>query len=263
MNNSIEAYKNITSHIFVELGFGNAVDVSKKLYTGSISKVEPEYLRDPDEYEFYVMEVGHTLAHLLNLCEQLIHSALFLTSFSQTKRMKNAGITRASQLQYNVENYIIRSQSLHDRVLKLVNAVFHLGLRPQDCRHRTITKNTHVRITDIPSNLKKIRKLVDQYRQDRNIVIHHESYQEDDLRKLEMFYLVQSLENDQKPTDYEIPPYVTRNLSKKIVDQKTEEYDHFNVTAFTELELLFNKLKPKYNDMLIDLNRKCGHANNH
>ena len=260
MEESINIYENIVSHGFVEHGFGNAIDISKNLYTGSIVEAEPEYLRDPNEYEFYIMEVGHTLAHLLSLCEQLIHSGLFLTSFTPTNRMKEAGITRASHLQFNVENYIIRTQSFLDRVLKVVNAVFHLGLHPRNCRYSTITKNANVKITEIPPNLKKIRKIVDKYKQERNIVIHHESYQEDDLRKLEMFYLAQKTVNGPKHIDPDIFPYAIRNLSRKIVDQKTKEFDQFNVAVYKELELSFNLLQPKYDDILIALRRKCGYA---
>ncbi len=121
MNQSQLRLENIANHDFVKTSFSNAVEITEKLQTGSIAKVEVEYVRELDEYEFYIIEVGHKLAHLLNLCEQLVHAVLFLSAFTPTKRMKEVGITRANHVQYNVENYLIRTQSFHDRVLKLTS----------------------------------------------------------------------------------------------------------------------------------------------
>jgi len=154
--------------------------------------------------------------------------------------MREAGITRAGHLQYNIENYLIRTQSLHDRVLKLVNVVFHLGLHPRDCRHDTISENIHVEITDVPVKLKSIRKLLERYKKERNIVIHHESYNEDDLRKLEMFYLVQENEDQSDPGDQELFQYASRDLTRKTVIQKTDEFDQFNESLFFSIISIVN-----------------------
>ena len=259
MGQSQVRYENLEDHPFVKASFSKAVEIAQKLQTGSITAVEAEYIREPDEYEFYVIQVGHTLAHLLHLCEQLVHAVLFLSSFTPTKRMREAGITRAGHLQYNIENYLIRTQSVHDRVLKLVNAVFHLGLRPQDCRHDTIAKNLHVKSTGVPVRLQAMRKLLGKYRQDRNIIIHHETYQEDDLRELEMYYLAQKLDGDLEGGIQGRFLYVARSLTREFVNQKMHEFDKFNGEIFRHLELLFDDLKPKYEAMTVSLRQKCGH----
>lgn len=260
MNQSQIAFQKLVSHQFTRLGLHQGVAIAQKLQTTSITKAEVEFVREPDEYEFYLIEVGHTLAHLLGLCEQLIHATLFLSAFTPTKRMKKAGINRASHLQYNIENYLIRTQSLHDRVLKLVNAVFHLGLDSRDCRHDTIAKNLHVKVTNVPINLRSIGNLLEKYRQERNIIVHHESYLEDELRKLEMYYLVQKDGINSDVINQDIFPFITRNLTRKIVEQKTEEFDQFNEAVFKQLELLFDELKPKYEKLLTSLSLKCGHS---
>jgi len=255
MIHSSIGYKKLVEHGFVKRSFSDAVKIAQKLQTGSLTTVEVEYVREPDEYEFYVIQVGHTLAHLLGLCEQLVHAVAFLSSFAPTKKMKSVGITRASHLQYNIENYLIRTQSFHDRVLKLVNAVFHLGLRPQDCRHDTITKNLHVKVTSVPATLQSIRKLIGRYRQERNTIIHHEGYQEDALRKLEMYYLAR----DRDSSIQERFLYVARNLTREFVNQKMEEFDSFNEEIFRQLELLFDELQPQYETRMTSLMRKCGY----
>lgn len=251
------AFQKLVSHEFTKHGLNQGVAVVQKLQTGSFANAQVEYVRDPDEYEFYLIEVGQTLSQLLSLCDQLTQTTVFLSAFSPTKRMKEVGITRASQIQYNIENFLIRTQSLHDRVLKLVNAVFHLGLDLRDCRHDTIVKNLHVKVTVVPTNLQRIRKLLGKYQQERNMVVHHAGYVENDLRKLQLFHLVQNHSDD---IEQEMFLNSTRYLTRKIVTQKIEEFSHYNEAVFLELALLFDELISKYNQMVSALSLKCGHS---
>ena len=86
----------------------------------SLSGIGPDYIRDPDEYEFFLICVAHRTAEVLNCCQQLAHIPIYLTSYSETRKMVRAGITRHSAIVYRIENYVLRTQSLLDRVLKLV-----------------------------------------------------------------------------------------------------------------------------------------------
>lgn len=254
MNQTQFAYKKLVAHEFTQLALHQAVDIVKQLQTGDITKVEAKFVRQPDEYEFYLLETGRMLTQLLGLCEQLIHTALFLSAFSPTKKMKEAGITRASHVKYNIENFLIRTQSLHDRLLKLVNAVFHLGLSARDCKHDVVVKNLHVKVTEVPNRLHSLRKLFGRYQQDRNMIIHHESYSADDLRKLELYFLVQDKEDN---SNDEVFLYATKSLTRKIVDQKIEEFDKFSEIVLQQIELLLDELKPIYENTADSLRLKC------
>ncbi|GAB4416852.1 MAG: hypothetical protein Kow002_02970 [Anaerolineales bacterium] len=251
-------FNKITSHNFVKVGFDNAVKISQELQTDDISKVTADYIRAPNELEFYIINVGRTLAHLLSMCEQLVHAVLFLSAFSPTKRMKEARITRSTHLQYNIENYLIRTQSVHDRTLKLVNSVFHLGLQPRDCRHDTIAKNLHVKPTRIPGSLKNIRKLLLQYQQERNSVVHHEGYQDDKLRSLEMFYIAKEIEEGKGESSLDDFQYMGRRLTKEVVTQKMDEFDKFNGELFSQLIILFDNLEKEFHQRMILLKEKAG-----
>ncbi len=80
------------------------------------------------------------------------------------------------------------------------------------------------------------------------------------MRKLEMYYLVQKDGINSDVINQDIFPFITRNLTRKIVEQKTEEFDQFNEAVFKQLELLFDELKPKYEKLLTSLSLKCGHS---
>ncbi len=258
MNQSQIAFEKLISHQLTKAGFENGVEVTSKLQVGSITLVEAEFSREPDEYEFYVIEVGHTLAHLLSGCEQMMQAVLFLSAFSPTEKMKTYGITRSSHLQYNIENYLIRTQSIYDRILKLVNAIFHLGIDPRNCRHNTISRNLHVKVTDVPAKLKNLNKLLGKYRQDRNVIIHHESYQEDELRKIEMYHLLLSKQDEDELPDYELLQIVTKNLTREFVKRKIEEFEQFNEAVFLEMASLFDSLESRYQKLQKSLFKKCG-----
>ncbi len=260
MENIETIFESLTSHPLVKTAFQNGVEITRSLELSRPAEVEVKYSRDPDEYEYYVITVGHTLAHLLGSSEQMMYAVHFLSTFSSTKKIKESRINRSNFIQYNIENYLIRTQSLNDRVLKLTNAVFHLGIDQRNCKFDTISKNLHVRASKIPARLKKLSEILGKYRQERNVVIHHESFQENDLRELELLYLVMEKSPDNDIQDMKSFAYHAKNLARDYVKQKKTEFDGFNRIAFNELFELFNSLEPKYIQMEKTLSIKCGHS---
>ena len=95
----------------------------------------------PDEDEFYVMKVGFATAHMLTWCQQLDDAIELLTNFDYSKRINT---NRSAHFTYNLENYLIRINSVFDRVLQLVNAVFHIGTNDEHVRYDAIINNVHV-----------------------------------------------------------------------------------------------------------------------
>ncbi len=260
MDNTDTIFEQLTSHPFVKIAFKNGIEVAQALETNHAYEVDVKYSRDPNEYEYYVVEVGHTLAHFLSICEQMIYAVHFLSVFSPTQKMKEKGINRSNHIQYNVENYLIRTQSLSDRILKLTNAVFHLGIDQRNCKFDTISKNLHVKMTKIPGRLKKLSKTLEKYRQDRNTIIHHESYLENDLHELEMLHLVKSKSKEYEVQNIEGLTNLTNRLTRTYVKQKSDEFNKFNEEVFKEVLVLFNDLQKKYEQIENELRLKCGHA---
>ena len=117
-------------------------------------RLRKEERRLPDEHEYFVLRVGNTLSQLFSCCEQLEHGLHFIANYRETEVMRKAGITRAKHLTYNVENYLIRSQVLYDRALRLTDAVFHLTNGEAQCTHATIVNNVKVAHTGVPKALR-------------------------------------------------------------------------------------------------------------
>jgi hypothetical protein len=92
------------------------------------------------EYQYYIHKVGFYLVNTISWCKQLDLAVELLSNFDYSKKE----VSRADHLIYNIENYLIRIKSVHDRVLQLVNAVFHLCLNEAKVSHGLIVSNYKV-----------------------------------------------------------------------------------------------------------------------
>ena len=201
-----------------------------------------------NEYEFYVLRVGYALAHLVTWIEQLEHAVFYLSDYPYSKAAKSYGITSASHLQYNVENYLIRLNSIYDRSLQLTNCVFHLCVEESNISHALIVSNLHVARTKVPLKLKSLRKSLDQYAQYRHKILHQSSYQDSTLRRLELFYMYdkEAWETAGKKSKFANLAHVRSQLLKKTVASLKMDYSQINDSLGDAIADLFVPLEREY-----------------
>jgi Cthe_2314-like HEPN len=148
-------------HPFVHDVLEKVAAVDKLLGNRSRATATHDYAREPDEHEFFLIRVAISMAEVLNCWHQLDQIPILLANHCQTATMDKAGINRHSQIVYHVENYLIRTQSLLDRILKLIDAVFHLLNDPRNCRYEVVIKNVKVQVSEIPESIKSFKKLLE------------------------------------------------------------------------------------------------------
>lgn len=244
-------------HKFVARIFEEATEVEKSIIIpGKILK--PKYKREMNEYEFYVTRVGNRIAHLLNITKQLAEIPLYLTSFNPSTRMKNAGLNRHSYLLYHIENFIIRTSSLFDRALKLIDAVFHLQNDDRECKTNTILKNTHVARTDIPKQMKDLQNLIKKFTSERNKIIHHENYHDSFLQLLEVYTIV--LESETSEENKQVHQEKIKILINDIISEHYWEFDIFGEMSYKILNYLFISLEKEYYRQKSRLLTICGYG---
>ena len=243
-------------HPLVTLAFNDAKGIVD-LLTDSSPNIDAPYKRLPDEYEFYVLRVGSSLASLLHLCQQLDHTLYYMSNCRITQSMKKAGIDRPDHLLYNIENYLIRTQMLYDRILQLVNAVVHLCNSRENCTDKVISENVKVKETDLPRLLKSMKKRLVPYKNVRNKIIHQESYNDDNLQRLSFISRSLLSSSDLVRTNpelaNEVPEFVnirTRNVARA----KKSEYARFNTKLFEELLTFLNEVHLVYKQQKRRLN---------
>jgi hypothetical protein len=178
------------------------------------------------------------------MCQQLEHSVLYFSSFSPTAEMTKAGISKQSYLLYCIENYIVRTHSMYDRLLRHIDRVFEIFNPSHLISHELIISNLHVKHSSLPDLLKALRKVIKAYYYDRNVIIHEQQYLEDDLRLLEVITCVSS--SHDPFTEHLKLANQARSLAKKIVCDKTKEFSKVNQSSFKIIGTIFDHLKIEY-----------------
>jgi len=238
-------YQTLSHHPFASSALHYSVRIKAAIVQrGTVLRAEAKYKRLPSKAEYYCLMVGTDLANVLTICQQLEHSILYFSSFSPTRKMRKAGITRQAHLLYCIENYIVRSQSLYDRLLKLVDAVFEIYNPSRRISHELIVGNSHVRHSRIPNALKVLSKALEPYRRERNVIIHERQFLEDDIRELEAYTILVTSDGPCKGERALMGR--VGFLVKQVVKDKMKEFSKVNHDSFVALGEIFNHLNKQY-----------------
>jgi len=238
-----ETYYSLSKHPFVKEVFKKGMEIHKEIVKPGGFKIDTKYKRDPTEEEFYCMQIGFYMAHLLTVLQQMEHTILYMSNFSPTDSMKKAGVNRSTHLLWSVENYIVRTQSVYDRLLILVDRLFHIQNQPNRISHESIVTNTHISRTAIPDTLKPVKSAVRRYYHDRNTIIHEASYLNEELRRIEAYAILSS------NPDYD-EAYVKglkedlRWSVRDFIRNRKREYSRINRNVCVSLGNLFYKMHP-------------------
>jgi len=251
-----EIYDNLLKHPFVEEVFKKGAEVTKEIGEPNGFKVGAKLKRDPSEEEFYCLQVGHCLAHLLTVVQQMEHTILFMSNFSPSKKMKMAGVNRHTHLLWSIENYIVRTQSVYDRLLILVDRLFHIQNQPNRITHESIVTNTHISRTEIPAFLKPVKKSVKKYYNDRNTFVHQASYLEDELRRIEAYCIMSSNPDFSDEVAEDIIEELKWSI-RQFLKKRQREFSRINKNVCISLSNLFTKMHPLYSSKHLEICKKC------
>ena len=252
------AARSLTQHSLVSTSLRKAIAVQQSLGDKAVMKTKPDYSREPDEHEFFLLGVGTALAEVLTTFEHLTYLPVFLANYSPTPAMERKGINRHKHLTYHIESYLVRTQGVLDRILKLVDAIFHLLNDPKQCREAVILNNQKVKRTKIPNIIKNLRKLLSRYSADRNQIVHHHSVTNDELRRLEMLYIYSDILTKEGDPDIGNVKELRRELTSKVVQSKKREFSAFNIDLEEALNAVFDSLEHHFNLEERSLLRKLG-----
>jgi hypothetical protein len=215
----------------------------------------------PDEHEFYIWRAGSALAALLSASDRLVHSVVFLSAYRQTKALQEAAITRTDHLTFGIENFIIRTQVIYDRVLRLVDAVFDLRNDEQMLTHKLVTTNLRIRHSTIVPVLKRIQKKTRQYSEQRNKLLHRGTWQDDDSYLLELATQLDEsykAEGGARPPEVENLDNIRREETLRVLKKKRREFLSFSDNLTDLLAQLLEHLKEPYEENKKNLARGLG-----
>lgn len=221
--------KNLENHIFLKTLLEDAELISQKIDV-NIFDLE---LTDTNftEYEYYIHNTGFFFFHMIQLLQQLNFAIELLTNFNYSTKNR---VTRDQHLIYNVENYIIRLTSLNDRLLQLVNAVFHLTIDEKNVNERNILTNLKVSRTDFSISYKEFKKENLKYVGERNTIVHKHSYLNEKLRKIEILYESNFLFGLNK-IDIEKTKFVRKDIITRYIKEIKSDFNNANNECINKL----------------------------
>ncbi len=87
----------------------------------------------------------------------------------------------AEYVEFHIENYLIRSCSVYDRVLIFVNYLCDIQMSKEFVVHNPIITNQKVIDTGLVNRIKKLTKACKSYQTERNAIVHYGKYEDDAL----------------------------------------------------------------------------------
>jgi hypothetical protein len=194
------------------------------------------------EFQYYIQKVGFYLVNTISWCKQLDLAIELLSNFDYSKKET----TRGEHLVYNVENYLIRIKSVHDRVLQLVNAVFHLCINEANVNHGVIVSNYKVQHRpEILTAIKAVSKYLSEHEQVRHTLIHRHSLLDKDLKRIELFYM-SNFDHLSDQAQVKAYKHIRAEHLKRFLAEKKSEFRQLNGELYKLVNALFIELKPEY-----------------
>jgi hypothetical protein len=228
-------HSKILHHEFAEENMEDAIT-----YMEALIQDKPYSPSELDEYSFSVMGWIHRLG---NCFKSLEHTRVYLSHFRSNRLYKEAGIVRANYINYHYAKYVVTIITIMDVCLILTNDIFRLGYPERLCNHDNIINNTWIISSGTNKALNKIKKIVEPWRELRNLFIHRgwDIYR-DRLTALEGYEV--SIEKG--IISKRIPLNRVRSIYESELSEIFKEFDNVEPQLFDAVIELFSKLLPKY-----------------
>lgn len=234
----------------------------------------------------YSVQVVFAIAEVLTTFNQLNQTIIYLANYRITESLKKRGINRCNHILYHLENYYIRTQSLYDKTLILVNDVFRLGNTEENCKDKIILSNGYLQGHRILVLLKELRNILNKFRSPRNEIIHIKRYnwgtkREEEFKNVEMLFTLDkddiefmaNLKNEFGMV-HDIPKNIKKIIDKygaekllertrfittnEYTNKKKKELNSINNKLFNILIKIFDELVIEYDKRYAALVNKQG-----
>lgn len=188
--------------------------------------------------EIYLTISFKLVFEVMKKLNDLYIGPLLLSSFPIKFKGK---IMESEYINYHLDFYFINIVSLYDRILKLINQIYKLGLTNKYVKHEIITSNQNV-------DKKIINILIDFYKRSikvrtlQNIIKHQKKYTDDKLSNLGLIEII--IKNKKKETflnfyNKRLISEYTKNM-QKIIYNNNEEIIKFVKQVFNQVQLKKN-----------------------
>jgi len=197
-----------------------------------------------DPTEEYVVRVLVTAGEVVTVVDQMMYAIDSLSGYRCPKRARQNYPTRAHHMAYHLENHLIRSAALTDRVLHLVNVVFSLGLPDRACTWLSVAENSYVKRTLVFGPLNALKKFLQSSRTQRNVVVHKHRYTDDRLHEIEGYFLLDQMDRNSGKQDPLVfrARHMFKAMADNLVASRKSELRKFNQDTAAHVTEIFAAL---------------------
>lgn len=149
------------------------LDLIKKTPDGAEKFLNYELQVLYSEKEEYHLNVFKCCSNIQDTLVRINAIAIYTSAFPTTKKYLKQGITKKDWITYHYANYELAKVSIYDMVLLLVNQLFTLGLRPQNCNNDTVRQNKWIKKSkNIAAIIDELEKVTKENRNPKNLFVH-------------------------------------------------------------------------------------------
>ena len=239
------------SHILMQELMENIRPALKKAFkaTKKSDGIEKFMIRDLQieytEKEQYHTSVFKCCYNIYNTIERINAISVYVSEFPTPKKYSKKGINKKDWITYHYANFEMARVSLYDSALLLVNQIFTLGLRPQNCNKETVRKNKWLENSkDITDSIDALEKVTTDSKYTRNLFLHRGI-----LPNLDNIDLLEIIERSSSSSDLGISTPELERIFKMAFQEISEEIK----TDLENLETLIIKL---FDAILIEYNNR-------
>lgn len=199
-----------------------------------------------NDLERYILQCAKGLSVLTSALEKATLS-IELLKFSKSP-LPGATFTHAEQIEYAIENYFIRSSTIYDRALIFTSHLLDLGVSDASINHELVVTNDHVKRFQLDSHLKKLGKASREKSTERNAIIHHRRYSNENFDKFHLFDSANKIAADvgRKPP---LAQKLLDELREAIIEDHVDEFESHlekvtsNLSEFLDHAVAVYKIK--------------------
>ena len=185
------------------------------------------------------------IQRLRNCFTALEHARVYMEHFRSNKWYREAEIVQGNYINYHYVRYTITVVTIMDVSLILTNHTFRLGNPERLCSLDNITRNSWVISTNVGEALNKLSRIVEPWREPRNLFIHRgwEIYREL-LTALEEYELTQ--DKGLLDLDKVVSSHRVKSLYKSELLEIFKEFDEVEPPLSEAVIELLSELLPIY-----------------
>lgn len=181
-----------------------------------------------DHFQYYIFSSAKALQELVSWFEQLEFSIAYIEHQEAPKEFEAHGINHVTDLQFKLENHLVRLESLYDRLLMLTNCLLNLGISDNALSHELVIGNKNVKYYKADAPIKSVKTALKPYKEIRNSIIHHRSYNEPAILDLSALHFFENVDFDLDDLEKIKSEKPSEEMAKLLKDLYVGEFKEVN-----------------------------------